>query len=298
MKIRIRACVLVVASVFLIGCAGRSLTSPTPTLFVLPTAIPTELPPTPPALPDENQIIPTPTPLFGDATIASIGDHEPGICEHLLWPVLDGATWTYRLTEGDATSELTITAKVDQSGATLSSSDNISRMQCGNGILAGLPPLPSGHPALGMNISGNNPSGEYLPSGATLLPLGQPAQWDMDIEAAGAIRILQIGGDTPLPINGGRVAIIQAAQPLETVTVPAGEYLALPVQQDVLMDLQVQTEGVSVESVIVSATMTTYFVEGVGPVLVEYSGGTVSTTSGAWSLPGDSRLELITSAQP
>ena len=284
---------LCVITVCLSGCLVSTPQDPTPTLFVLPTLAPPTDPPTPESVSPENGIILTPTPLFGDATIASIGDHEPGICEHLLWPILDGAAWTYRFTGDNSSTDLTVTATVDEFGATLSGGGNVSRMLCGDGSLAGLPPFPAAHPALGMNVSGNNPSGSFLPSGAVLLPLGQPAQWDMDVEAAGAIRIAQIAGDTALPINGGKIAVIQSAQPLETIVVPAGEYLALPVKQDVLMDLQVQTEGITVESIIVSATVTMYFVEGVGPVRVEYAGGTVSSPSGAWSLPAGSTLELL-----
>lgn len=282
----------------LAGCLSPDAT-PTPTLFLLPTTPPlTDTPPPPPPTDDVVANIPTPTPLFGSGTAASLGDHEPGICEHLLWPIVDGATWTYRMTTPQGSSDLTVAATVDEFGATLTSGTTTSLMLCGDGILAGLPPLPIGHPNLGTNISGNNPSGEYLPTGAVILPLGQPAQWDMDIDTAGAVVISQIGGSTPLSINGGKIAIVQGTNPLETVTVLAGEFLALPVRQDVLMDLQVQTQGVSVESIIISATVTTYFAEGIGPVLAVYDGGTVSSASGAWSLPGGSRLELVSASHP
>jgi hypothetical protein len=206
---------------------------------------------------------------------------------------LDGAVWRYQLTTADGISEVEFYAEVDDTGALLTSNGTTSRLSCEGGTLAGLPPFPIGNPSLGFQVAGNNPSGDYLASGAVLLPLGMEARWDMEVEAAGAIRLYQLGGNKPLSINGGRLVLVQETRELTTVVVPAGEFLVLPIQQEVLLDLLVQVEGVTVESVLVSASSTHYFAEGVGLIKAQYHGGTISSARGSWSLPAGAYMELL-----
>lgn len=271
-------------ALLLSACVAPPETIP-PTSTLAPSAIPeTPAPPAPADTPPAEP--PTPVP-------ASTPVSAPGPCEHLLWPLVDGASWTYRLTTPDGGEQaVELAASVGDVGATLTAGGEARQLICGEGALAGLPPLPVAHPALGTGLTGTNPRGDLLPAPAVLLPLGQPAGWDMELDAGGVIALPGPEGSATLPVTGGRLVLIHETGELETVSTPAGDLLALPVQRDALFDLQVQAEDGSTRSVIVSASSRLYYAEGVGLVRVEYLGGMVSTEEGAAPLDPGARLEL------
>lgn len=231
----------------------------------------------------------TPSPTLPEAAALDAG-RSP--CEHLLWPLRDGASWAYEMVAPQGITELTLTSSVGEVGATLAIDGQERSLICGEDLLAGLPPLPVGHPGLGREIVGQNPVGSYLPAPALLLPLGQPATWDQESDAAGTISLPFPGGENA-PIVGGKIVLIQQAEELATVNVPAGEFLSLPIRQDVLFDLQVQLPGGTAESVLISAAARHYYAEGVGLVRANYDGGTVSTQGGAWPLEAGLELRLV-----
>ncbi len=249
-----------------------------------------------------SQPAPTPNVIYITATPAmtlsptppqvAAPDTERSPCEHLLWPLRDGASWTYEMVAPEGITELTLTSAVGEFGVTLAVDGQERSLICGEDALSGLPPLPVGHPGLGREIVGQNPAGSYLPTPALLLPFGQPATWDQESDAAGTINLPFPGGESA-PIVGGKIVLIQQTQELATVSVPAGEFLSLPVRQDVLFDLQVQLPGGTAESVLISVAARHYYAEGVGLVRANYDGGTVSTQGGAWPLEAGLELRLV-----
>lgn len=269
---RIPILILALASLLVTGCAPRA--TPAPTIIYV-TATPASAAPTAPFAPTEA---------------APVDDGTA--CAHLLWPLRDGAAWTYRLTGPEGETAIELTADVGQFGVTLRADGQERTLICGEGALAGLPPLPAGHPGLGDGIAASNPSGDLLPAPAVLLPLGQPAAWDQELEAGGTI-VLPPGDDAQaLPISAGKIAIINEANELETITVPAGEFLALPTRQDVFLDLEVAEPSGATQNVIISLSTRTYYAEGVGPVLIHYDGGIASTKDSTWALEPGPTLEL------
>ena len=270
-------------------------------------APPESIPPTSTLAPSATPEVPTPT-LSAPAEIAPTPEpptpmpvtpvSAPGPCEHLLWPLVDGASWTYRLTTPEGEQTIELAASVGDVGATLTADGESRQMICGEGALAGLPPLPVAHPALGTGLTGGNPRGDLLPAPGTLLPLGQPAGWDIELDAGGMITLPGEEGSTTLPVTGGRLVLIHETGELETISTPAGDLLALPVNRDALFDLEVTAADGSTRSVIVSASSRLHYAEGVGLVRAEYRGGMVSTEDGAWPLDPGSVLELTAYSVP
>ncbi len=261
-----------------------------PTSTLAPSATPE-----PPAPSEPAETAPTPEP---PTPVPVTPVSAPGPCEHLLWPLVDGASWTYRLAtpEGEQTVELT--ASVGDVGATLTADGESRQLICGEGALAGLPPLPVAHPALGTGLTGSNPRGDLLPAPGTLLPLGQPAGWDIELDAGGTITLPGEEGSATLPVTGGRLVLIHETGELETVSTPVGDLLALPVNRDALFDLEVAAADGSTRSVIVSASLRLHYAEGVGLVRAEYRGGMVSSEDGALLLDPGSVLELTAYSVP
>lgn len=272
--------------------AACAVVEPAPQLIApdIPTVTPSPLPPTLTPTPVPTGVLatlpPTPTPI-----------PTPGPCSHLLWPLRSGAVWSYRLTLANGSVDLTLSAAEADGSMMLTSSVGFSGLlYCGGGTLAGMPPLPVGHPDLGFGVTGINPAGDYLPAPASLLPLGQPATWDQELDAGGTI-VLPFSAD-PLLISSGKIVMISSTQALTTLNVPAGDFLALPVRQDVFYDITVALPDGSSQSVIISASSMLYYAEDAGLLKVTYEEGTISTPSGAWTLAPGPVLELLSVTWP
>lgn len=293
-------CVIIIAliSLILTACVVQPETI-LPTSTLPSDAIPTPNPVADAGTNDETSSLSELGPA-NPPTGEAVSVAEPGTCEHLLWPLKDGASWAYRLTAPDGTTQdITLTASVDEFGASLTANGETRQLICGEGALAGLPPLPIAHPSLGSAIAGSNPSGDLLPSPAMLLPLGQPAGWDMEVDASGFINLPNAEGTTTsLPIMSGKIVLIHEAGDLEAITTPAGEFLSLPVIRDALFDVQVQAVDSPTQSVIVSSSTQLYYSEGVGLVKAEYLGGMVSRPGEAMPLEPGYVLELTSYILP
>ncbi len=261
------------------GCAGPAATPiPTPWIIVM-TATPDE------ARPVEGEQLPTgATPYPADLLT--------GPCENLLWPLRDGARWTYVLTAPGGVREVTLEGRVADRGLTLLLDDTSAGLNCLEGAIAGLPPTPlAGHPALGTGLIGLNPVGELLPDAGMLIPLGTPQTWDVEMDAAGTV-LLPDAGSTPLPVTGGKIVIVSSTSPLEPITTPAGSFNALPITQQSFFDLTVTRPDGTVDRALIATGTQLYFSEGIGPVKVAFTGGSISTPGGVYSLETGLTLEL------
>lgn len=225
-------------------------------------------------------------------TLSSTQDISPttNICDHLLWPLRDGAIWEYQLSGSDGSLQsLNLSAAIQSGSAHLTLGDASSTLNCLDGSLIGIPPsmLGSGHPSL----SGGdalNPRGAFLPS-QDVISMNTP--WDVEADASGSLLL----DSASLPIAGGKLVISSYPLDIEPITTQAGTWSARPVQQTVYYELFVQRADGTQVQVLINAQMQQYFVEGVGIVRVEYLGGSVSSQSGEFNrnLEGGLALELV-----
>jgi hypothetical protein len=262
------------------ACAAAD-TSPTPTLFVFPTL--------PGAL--EGSALPPDFALTPTQNIAA----TQSVCEHLLWPLRNGASWIYRYTDpSGAQEELTLQSTIAVDGVQLIIGTSTSHMNCIDGALAGLPPgwLGSGHPALGGGVTGINPAGAFLASEDAILSF--EGLWQLDIAPSGTI-LLPLPAATPVQVSSGKMFVYSVPLPSESVTVPAGNFVALPIEQDFLYEITVTLPDGSSRDVFINTKVRQYFVERVGLVRVDFAGGTISSEDGSISgvLDSGGTLELI-----
>lgn len=272
--------IIILLSLSVIGCAEEpSLPTPIPTASAFAPIMPTAT----------NTIQPTLTPALSQPEIVSAVPGGP--CDHLLWPLRNGASWTYELTTFTATRSITQTVSID-GGATLVIDGQTSTLNCLDGALNGLPPGIVGHPNLGNGVTATNPRGNYLPTPAELLPLGTPVAWDLELDPAGTV-ILPIDEEKVVAqINGGKLVLFHSTGELSNIDVPAGNYIALGIHEDAFFDLEVTLPDGKSEQVVISTGVQLYLAEGVGPVKIIYEGGSISTEEGAWILEPGSSMEL------
>jgi hypothetical protein len=159
------------------------------------------------------------------------------------------------------------------------------------GALGGL----VGHPDLGAGLALTRPDGPFLPSADRLLPLGSQTSWDARYLAGGTLLLPQEGGSVQASLTGGEVVFYGTAQPLESITTPAGTFDALPVEQSALFNLQVTTAGGVSGVVFGDARTRLYWAEGVGLVRQDFEGGMLSSTlsNGPVTLTSGVELELV-----
>lgn len=261
--------------------------------LVLPACAPRpESPPrevtTTPEEPPPATTLPTPAAPTTDPFMTS---QPTGPCYHLLWPLSDGATWTYRLSGPAQPLELTLSSSSTTGGVMLTFNDQTGTLTCADGALSGLPPGIVGHPDLGNQITGSNPRGAYLPSADQLLPLGTSHVWDIELDAGGLITLP--ASDTPATITGGRLVIFCATGTYAPITLPVGTAKALQVREDIFFEIQVAYADGTQHDVLISTTAQRYYAEKTGLVKVLYEGGTVSTQDAAWLLEPGPALELL-----
>ncbi len=96
-----------------------------------------------------------------------------------------------------------------------------------------------------------------------------------------------------LPIVSGKLAMIHSSGALETVNVPAGTFDAVPVHEEALFDLRVHYPDGTDQGIVINCESLLYFSENVGPVKIDYLGGTISTSGASWPLAAGVTLELI-----
>jgi hypothetical protein len=278
------------AAVVAVMCAGCVASDgPSPSLIDLPTA-----PPTPTADPTAAATLPFVTLAPGEAGVfpTPATRYPPGPCHHLLWPLDEYAVWTYTLTSPQESTPITLTAIPTAEGADLELDGITVTVACADSAVVGLPPHLAGHPDLGAGIAGSDAQGFFLPPLARLLPLGQPAAWDMQMAASGMIALPPGQGSPPLPIREGIVVLTSETGPMTSVTVPAGTFTALPIAQDIYYDLRVVWPDGTERRVLIDTSARLFFADGAGLVKIDYFGGTVSTSDETWTLPGGYRMEL------
>jgi hypothetical protein len=221
-------------------------------------------------------------------------------CLHPLWPLQDGASWTYQLADsaGTAQSQLLLEAAVSGDRVTLTAAGHTSPITCADGGLNGLPPLPIGHPDLGYYSGGENPRGAFLPEPGLLMPFGTPATWDMEIRPTGTILLPENGETQETSIVDGRLVIFNQSSNLEPVVIPVGSFSAVAVTQNVFFEIQVTFPDGAQQNVLINTQVQQYYAEGIGLVKSLYQGGTVSMPDSIWTLPPGPMLELVSSVIP
>jgi len=270
-------------SLLLVGCGMFGGVTPTPTPWVV---IVTATPGGPGPQPE----------MSGDPIPA---DLLTGPCDHLLWPLRDGAVWRYSMTRGSEVREVSLSSAILPEGLVMRFDNQASLLTCLEGAVAGLPPSPlSGHPDLGAGLTGSNPVGDFLADASLLTPFGTAQTWDEELTPGGTVRLPSLDQGAALNVTGGKIVLVSTSAPLESITVPAGTYNTLPIDQQGFYDLRVNLPDGQEASVLIALTQRLYLAEGIGPVRIVFNGGTISTQGGTFELPGGITLELVDAALP
>jgi hypothetical protein len=222
-----------------------------------------------------------------------------GPCDHLLWPLREGAAWTYTVSQGDQSRDAVLSSTLENGSLLLTFDGQTTLLNCMDGTISGLPPAPlSGIPWLGSGIAGTNPVGEFLPDQGSLIPFGTDQSWDLEVDVTGTLSTPALAGGAVLQIISGKAVIVSSTRPLETVAVPAGTFTVVPVAQQIFYELTVSLDDGTQQAVLIAATGDLYFSESVGLVKAVYHGGTLSTQSAAVPLEGEVTLELASLPLP
>lgn len=257
MKIASRA-YLLLALLVAASLAGCSMSA------AAPTAAPT-LPPTtePPAQ--------TPTPE------ASATPEKRGACDNPLFPVVNGATWTYSGTGGPAGAYSytdTITdVRADSFTVSAQFDDNVPRRQewaCKPEGLVAMQ-LPGASAAITTTqfqatFETSNVQGVTLP--ASVAP---GDEWSFSLTIKGKQEVSGITAET-----SGDAKYDFAAVGMESVTVPAGTFDAMKVDGVLTLDLTAVVSGLSIP-VQVTMNTTSWFAPGVGMVKTVSTGSVAGT---------------------
>ncbi|MGF1507316.1 MAG: hypothetical protein GYB64_18375 [Chloroflexi bacterium] len=214
-----------------------------------------------------------------------------GPCDHRYWPLRDGATWTYTISgRPDLTGEVTLsTRSVDAQTAQLLTGEYAAEVTCTGGAIVGLPPglFGAGHPDLAADLQATSVNGQFLAAPESLIAAEAGTTWDHELDPTGAIGLPINGQPESTPVRGGKMVVFDRLLGREQVATPAGTFDALAIQSEVFYQMQVPgTE------VVISTTVVWYFAEVVGPVRLDFQGGTVSSPEGAWPLDGGIQLLL------
>jgi len=197
-------------------------------------------------------------------TTTSSNTAAASLCMNAYYPVREGATWTYQSTGTPADDYRftdTITSVRDD-GFTLTteyekftrtqewacSAEGLSALQLGGPVVAALESQ-----SIHLNVEMKNVSGLTFPNQITA-----GDAWQQILELEGDMNIAGEDGTA----SGTAQTNFQALG-LESVSVPAGDFEAMKIQVDSVVNLDVTYEGVTVP-VAYTATYTYWFVSGIG----------------------------------
>jgi hypothetical protein len=251
----ILTCVLIV-NLSLIGCAlGGGATSAAASATPEPASGGPAQPPTSTAAPA------TSAPQAGS-----------GACDNPLYPVVEGATWSYTVTGGPAgpVSYTTSVASVDAQGFELmqafTSLTVTQRWSCSD---AGLVALDFGGPAASLVTEGSQASFTTTAQTGVTLPksVAPGDSWSQSFEITGTQTLT--GGNTGN--SQGKASYQSSAVGMEDVTVDAGTFNAMRVDGQLSVDLTVEAMGVTTP-VTLTSNFTSWYAPGVGLVKVAESG--------------------------
>jgi len=197
---------------------------------------------------------------------------DTGLCSNPLYPVKQGATWTYRSTgslSGDFSFTDTITA-VHEDGFTLSSQvdgttltqewvckpEGLASLTFGSGTAAGI--STSG---VKMDLTSSNVQGVILPKTVSAGDL-----WPYSLDFEGNMEYSGTSVDTQ-----GTASFSFNALGEESVTVPAGTFNALKIHVDLTLDMEATYFGFTAPAVFTIPT-DVWYAPGVGWVKATSSG--------------------------
>jgi hypothetical protein len=201
-----------------------------------------------------------------------------GICANDYYPVVQGATWTYKSTgspAGDYSFTDTISS-VKRDGFTLTSQyGNLTRTQDWNCTEQGLVALQLGGPAVAtlhsqdMNFTFDAKKVE----GVTIPPQMTPGnEWGHSLDFEGK---MDIAGESATAEGNAQTAFKALGE--ESVNVPAGSFQAMKVEVNTNITFTIKVQGISVPASF-SGSYTYWYAKGVGWVKAEGQGNITGTS--------------------
>jgi DUF3108-like len=201
--------------------------------------------------PGANSQVSEPTPTSTPQTAAEV----QGACSNSLFPVITGATWTYKSKggyTGDYRFKNTI-AEVREDGFTLDTQiddaatsqewtckpEGLAALSLGNGMAAGV-----NVKGLELDLTTNNIQGVILPK-----TISAGDQWPFSLDFEGTMELSGLSVDT----TGTGTFSFNAIRE-ESVKVPAGTFNAMKIHMDMTLDMQITFSGANTPATLTSSS--------------------------------------------
>jgi hypothetical protein len=263
MEKRIWKTILSLALIIIFVTACSSTETETPTATAIPAT-------------EEPQSTATELPVTTEGSGLPVAGE--GLCANAYYPVRQGATWSYKSTDGPA-GEYSFTdtiTSVREDGFTLSTQfDDLTRTQewaCRpEGLVAlqlgGAPAAMLSSQDMQLNLEVKNASGVTFPS-----QINAGDQWQHNLDFEGNMSVAGQEGSAT-----GNAQTSFTAVRNESITVPAGTYDALNIRVDTTLNFNVTYQGLSVP-VTFSGSYNYWFAQGVGWVKASGTGDVAGTS--------------------
>jgi hypothetical protein len=200
-----------------------------------------------------------------------------GACANDYYPVIQGATWTYKSTgspAGDYSFTDTISAVKSDSFTLTSQFGELTRAQEWSCTEDGLVALQLGGPAVAtLNSQDMNFSFDVKKVEGVSYPfeMNPGDEWQHTLEYEGK---MEIAGESATAEGNAQTTFKVLGE--ESVNVPAGSFQAMKVQVDTNIIFTIQVQGISVPASF-SGSYAYWFVKGVGWVKAEGQGNITGT---------------------
>ncbi|RJP54901.1 MAG: hypothetical protein C4557_02265 [Anaerolineaceae bacterium] len=211
-------------------------------------------------LPKESQSQPPAS--QGDPNIPATG----GLCGNDLYPIKQGATWTYSSTGGPGGDFIytdTITA-MRPDGFTLSTQfSELARTQEWSCETDGLKALELGNSGATASISAQGMTAEFTTSDVSGISLPREVQPGMQWQYSLAMQgVLAMPGDQQAQ-STGTYSVTMQEMGRETITVPAGAFEAVKIQTNYNIQVAAEFQGIQVP-ITVSGSSIVWYASGIG----------------------------------